>query len=277
MMNNVQFKGLSLVARTPHVTEDVMEEFNKAVVQANLANEEKFVFENNGCAPFLPLHTSLYSVLLTGFCEKSHVAFRIRDGPRAFCEDSKVHYEKTNCSKDPFSIDKYAGYWITIAISTDHPEMCKLLKKVQSSHHIVQRFAPLENAIIAKAKILINNGSCIKSTFMAKVTETSGKITPVAAVNLTLPSDVMTIFTDQRYSCIDLEYENYGFLTIDGIAADKTPRKMIYLVARKHQVPESALERFAKISNKSGISKECIVKFPNDEFCYEEEHVEKDQ
>ena len=37
----------------------------------------------------------------------------------------------------------------------------------------------------------------------------------------------------------------------------------IFMAARKHHVPESAMERFAEISKKFGISKECIVKFPN--------------
>ena len=53
----------------------------------------------------------------------------------------------------------------------------------------------------------------------------------IPAVNFPLPFDAMTIFTDQRYSCIDLEYENYGFLTVDGIV-DKTPHKIIYLVGK---------------------------------------------
>uniref|UniRef100_UPI00358F65D2 uncharacterized protein isoform X2 n=1 Tax=Myxine glutinosa TaxID=7769 RepID=UPI00358F65D2 len=224
--------------RTPHVTEDIMEEFKEAVVQANLPIEGKVDLEN-----------------------------------KDFCNDTKVHYEKTNCGKDPFSIDKYVGYWITIAMAADNPLMVAEMERFQSGHQIVDRVSSFENTIIVKGNILMGNGTCAKSVFTTKINETSGKATPVKH---TFATHTITNFTDYHYGCIDLEYENYGFLTFNG-RIHKIRFNAIYLIARKKPVPESAFEKLAAISKKFGISKEGIVKLPSNEFCYEEDDLEKEQ
>uniref|UniRef100_UPI00358F1F58 uncharacterized protein isoform X1 n=1 Tax=Myxine glutinosa TaxID=7769 RepID=UPI00358F1F58 len=236
--DNVHFKAMSIIARTPHVTEDIMEEFKEAVVQANLPIEGKVDLEN-----------------------------------KDFCNDTKVHYEKTNCGKDPFSIDKYVGYWITIAMAADNPLMVAEMERFQSGHQIVDRVSSFENTIIVKGNILMGNGTCAKSVFTTKINETSGKATPVKH---TFATHTITNFTDYHYGCIDLEYENYGFLTFNG-RIHKIRFNAIYLIARKKPVPESAFEKLAAISKKFGISKEGIVKLPSNEFCYEEDDLEKEQ